>query len=216
MNYIGFSKILKKHDKLTQHETRSKFMRNRVHKHPFANYQRLSDALRGMEALYRALSALSANGKRGGTGAAPTPAPNPAAAAAGTAAATATGIHTGSGRAIPGGTGAARQSGGGNGIRPRPRLPTEDEKSLARIESIRAHSAAEFMQGQQELRQASLRAASEAAAATAAGGQQTGGDEALKRKLGAKLGGEDAAQGGDAAGGQQPLKRQRHAVTTSL
>lgn len=57
LNYVGFSKILKKHDKMTRHSTRAKFMQNAVQKHPFTRYARLEKALQETEQLFMRLSA---------------------------------------------------------------------------------------------------------------------------------------------------------------
>ena len=191
--------ILKKHDKLTQHETRRRYMNNRVHKHPFSSYARLSDALRDTETLFRALTSAqlasassldgAGNQKQG---------------------LVARSAHRDGGREdhetpIAG-------AGAGAGVAPcgRLRLPTEDEASLTRIESMRAHSAATFAQGQQELRAAAAAAAATAVVASAtkitlndAGRVSTTAAAALKRQLGAQLQGEASPQ--DA----QVAKRQR-------
>ena len=41
MNYVGFEKILKKHDKLTGHDTKEKYMVKMVSKLPFAGHLEL-------------------------------------------------------------------------------------------------------------------------------------------------------------------------------
>lgn len=59
MNYCGFSKILKKHDKRTGHETRARFMRVCVTPQPFTHYPRLLEMIKEAEELYRELAKLS-------------------------------------------------------------------------------------------------------------------------------------------------------------
>ncbi|KAG9415602.1 hypothetical protein AC1031_009044 [Aphanomyces cochlioides] len=51
-NYQGFSKILKKHDKMTGHNTRTKYMRKMVNQSPFANYPQLISILDGTERMF--------------------------------------------------------------------------------------------------------------------------------------------------------------------
>jgi hypothetical protein len=53
MNYQGFSKILKKHDKMTGYCTRTKYMRRRVHLSSFANYPMLLQILEKTEEMFR-------------------------------------------------------------------------------------------------------------------------------------------------------------------
>jgi SPX domain protein involved in polyphosphate accumulation len=52
MNYQGFSKILKKHDKMTGHNTRTKYMRKMVNQSPFANYPQLINMLESTERMF--------------------------------------------------------------------------------------------------------------------------------------------------------------------
>ena len=52
MSYCSFSKILKKHDKLTAHSTRIPFMTNVVNKANFAHYPRLLNMIVTCENLY--------------------------------------------------------------------------------------------------------------------------------------------------------------------
>ncbi|EQC39967.1 hypothetical protein SDRG_02623 [Saprolegnia diclina VS20] len=52
MNYQGFSKILKKHDKMTGHNTRTKYMRKMVNQSPFANYPQLITMLENTERMF--------------------------------------------------------------------------------------------------------------------------------------------------------------------
>jgi len=56
MNYCGFSKILKKHDKQTGFTTRRQFMRVCVAPQPFSRYPRLLAMIREAEELYRDLA----------------------------------------------------------------------------------------------------------------------------------------------------------------
>eukprot|EP00632_Arachnochrysis_sp_CCMP2950_P010767 CAMPEP_0185690650 /NCGR_PEP_ID=MMETSP1164-20130828/1265_1 /TAXON_ID=1104430 /ORGANISM="Chrysoreinhardia sp, Strain CCMP2950" /LENGTH=362 /DNA_ID=CAMNT_0028357243 /DNA_START=308 /DNA_END=1397 /DNA_ORIENTATION=- len=56
INYCGFSKILKKHDKRTGYETRARFMRVCVAPQPFTHYPRLLEMIKEAEELYHALS----------------------------------------------------------------------------------------------------------------------------------------------------------------
>lgn len=55
INYCGFSKILKKHDKRTGYETRARFMRICVSPQPFTHYPRLLELIKEAEDLYREL-----------------------------------------------------------------------------------------------------------------------------------------------------------------
>ena len=59
MNYCGFSKILKKHDKQTGFTTRTQFMRVCVAPQPFTRYLRLMEMIREAEDLYRDIAAAS-------------------------------------------------------------------------------------------------------------------------------------------------------------
>ena len=52
MTYFAFSKILKKHDKVTGHETRGAFMRSVVNKANFTNYPRILKMIQNCQALY--------------------------------------------------------------------------------------------------------------------------------------------------------------------
>ena len=52
MNYCGFSKILKKHDKLTGFTTREKFMRNVMSQQNFTHYPYVLELLKKSEQLY--------------------------------------------------------------------------------------------------------------------------------------------------------------------
>lgn len=65
MTYCSFSKILKKHDKLTLHSTRVPFMTNIVNKANFAHYPRLMGMIVRCESLYDEVSKYVA-GKDGG------------------------------------------------------------------------------------------------------------------------------------------------------
>lgn len=56
INYCGFSKILKKHDKRTGYETRVRFMRVCVASQSFAHYPRLLELMKEAEALYHELT----------------------------------------------------------------------------------------------------------------------------------------------------------------
>lgn len=53
MNYCGFSKILKKHDKLTGFRTRESFMRNVANHEPFVEHPKLIEMLSCMEQLFK-------------------------------------------------------------------------------------------------------------------------------------------------------------------
>jgi SPX domain protein involved in polyphosphate accumulation len=57
MNYCAFSKILKKHDKLTGYRTRDAFMRNVMAKQNFAHYPVVLDLLKKAEALFTDIQA---------------------------------------------------------------------------------------------------------------------------------------------------------------
>ncbi|TMW60702.1 hypothetical protein Poli38472_000744 [Pythium oligandrum] len=52
MNYQGFSKILKKHDKMTGFNTRTKYMRRKVNHSPFSNYPILLQVLECTEDMF--------------------------------------------------------------------------------------------------------------------------------------------------------------------
>ncbi|KAG6609828.1 SPX domain-containing protein 1 [Phytophthora cinnamomi] len=52
MNYQGFSKILKKHDKMTGYNTRSKYMRRKVNLSSFSNYPSLLQILASTEEMF--------------------------------------------------------------------------------------------------------------------------------------------------------------------
>lgn len=56
MTYCSFSKILKKHDKVTKHTTRTQFMKNVVNKANFTNYPKLSAMITRCEVLYDEIS----------------------------------------------------------------------------------------------------------------------------------------------------------------
>mmetsp|Transcript_31362 Transcript_31362/g.100760 ORF Transcript_31362/g.100760 Transcript_31362/m.100760 type:complete len:223 (+) Transcript_31362:209-877(+) len=56
INYCGFSKILKKHDKRTGQNTRTRFMRMCVAPQPFTHYPKLLEMIKEAEALYRSMS----------------------------------------------------------------------------------------------------------------------------------------------------------------
>ena len=56
MTYCSFSKILKKHDKVTGLETRYAFMANVVNKANFTNYTRLQEMITRCELLYSEVS----------------------------------------------------------------------------------------------------------------------------------------------------------------
>ena len=56
MSYVSFSKILKKHDKVTGLCTRCPFMENVVSRANFANYPELKDMIRRCEDLYQEVS----------------------------------------------------------------------------------------------------------------------------------------------------------------
>jgi SPX domain protein involved in polyphosphate accumulation len=53
MNYCGFGKALKKHDKLTNMETKAKFMQKNVNIQSFAHYKRLLQMVAGIEQAYK-------------------------------------------------------------------------------------------------------------------------------------------------------------------
>ena len=52
MNYCGFSKILKKHDKITGFKTREAFMRNVMVQQNFTHYPRLLDLVKRVEDIF--------------------------------------------------------------------------------------------------------------------------------------------------------------------
>lgn len=56
MTYCSFSKILKKHDKVTGFDTRNAFMSNVVNKANFTNYTNLQAMIRRCEQLYSEVS----------------------------------------------------------------------------------------------------------------------------------------------------------------
>ena len=57
-NYLGFSKILKKHDKLTGFVTRDAFMRNVVLKRNFSRCQSLEELVKVCESIYLEITKL--------------------------------------------------------------------------------------------------------------------------------------------------------------
>lgn len=66
MTYCSFSKILKKHDKLTKHNTRIAFMKNVVNKANFSHYPKLLGMINRCEHLYDEVSqSLIVEGKSG-------------------------------------------------------------------------------------------------------------------------------------------------------
>lgn len=66
MTYCSFSKILKKHDKVTKHNTRVAFMKNVVNKANFTHYPKLVDMISRCERLYDEVSqSLMIEGKSG-------------------------------------------------------------------------------------------------------------------------------------------------------
>jgi len=66
MTYCSFSKILKKHDKVTQHSTRKSFMKNVVNKANFTHYPKLLNMITRCERLYDEVSqSLVSEGKSG-------------------------------------------------------------------------------------------------------------------------------------------------------
>mmetsp|Transcript_21376 Transcript_21376/g.65242 ORF Transcript_21376/g.65242 Transcript_21376/m.65242 type:complete len:349 (+) Transcript_21376:126-1172(+) len=74
MSYCGFSKILKKHDKVTGYRTRAQYMRRVVNPKPFCKYQGVAKMLHECEDLFRRLAAPVEPGPGGGD--AGTAAPN--------------------------------------------------------------------------------------------------------------------------------------------
>jgi len=56
MTYCSFSKILKKHDKVTGYKTRNAFMANVVNKANFTNYPKVSGMIKRCESLYDEVS----------------------------------------------------------------------------------------------------------------------------------------------------------------
>ena len=58
MNYSGFSKILKKHDKLTGYATRDIFMRSKVNKQPFVKPRALLDMISESELIFHQVTQL--------------------------------------------------------------------------------------------------------------------------------------------------------------
>eukprot|EP00581_Thalassiosira_minuscula_P016269 CAMPEP_0183732710 /NCGR_PEP_ID=MMETSP0737-20130205/39157_1 /TAXON_ID=385413 /ORGANISM="Thalassiosira miniscula, Strain CCMP1093" /LENGTH=402 /DNA_ID=CAMNT_0025965791 /DNA_START=203 /DNA_END=1411 /DNA_ORIENTATION=+ len=66
MTYCSFSKILKKHDKVTKHNTRIAFMKNVVNKANFTHYPKLLEMINRCERLYEEVSqSLVMEGKSG-------------------------------------------------------------------------------------------------------------------------------------------------------
>ena len=66
MTYCSFSKILKKHDKVTKHNTRIAFMKNVVNKANFSHYPKLLEMITRCEQLYDEVSqSLILEGKSG-------------------------------------------------------------------------------------------------------------------------------------------------------
>lgn len=66
MTYCSFSKILKKHDKVTGYETRVAFVANVVNKANFTNYPKVVDMISRCETLYEKVSQhLMSEGKEG-------------------------------------------------------------------------------------------------------------------------------------------------------
>lgn len=66
MTYCGFSKILKKHDKVTGYHTRNAFMANIVNKANFTNYPKVLEMIARCEQLYEEVShQLVQDGKQG-------------------------------------------------------------------------------------------------------------------------------------------------------
>merc|ERR1719473_143578 len=58
MTYCGFSKILKKHDKMTGHRTREHFMQRCVNGQPFTQHERTIALIKEVEAVYAELPAM--------------------------------------------------------------------------------------------------------------------------------------------------------------
>lgn len=58
MNYCGFSKILKKHDKLTGYATREPFMRKVMSQQNFTRYPKVLELIRKSEQLFRNIQAM--------------------------------------------------------------------------------------------------------------------------------------------------------------
>jgi hypothetical protein len=58
MNYCGFSKILKKHDKVTGFKTREAFMRNVMTQQNFTHYPRLLELLKIVEDLFNSIKTM--------------------------------------------------------------------------------------------------------------------------------------------------------------
>ena len=55
MNYCGFSKILKKHDKLTGYTTREAYLKNVVNQQKFTHFPFVLELLKSMEKLFEAM-----------------------------------------------------------------------------------------------------------------------------------------------------------------
>jgi len=58
MNYCGFSKILKKHDKITRHKTRDVFMKTIVNNQAFTHYKEVIEMLQMVENIFQRIKAL--------------------------------------------------------------------------------------------------------------------------------------------------------------
>jgi SPX domain protein involved in polyphosphate accumulation len=65
LNYIAFSKILKKHDKRTGFDTRRQYMRNVVNQRPFHQYTDLKGVLAATERMYTHLEKECGTGSPG-------------------------------------------------------------------------------------------------------------------------------------------------------
>ena len=61
MNYCGFSKILKKHDKVTGFKTREAFMRNVMTQQNFTHYPRLLNLLKRVEDIFNNIKMMEAD-----------------------------------------------------------------------------------------------------------------------------------------------------------
>lgn len=72
MNFCGFSKILKKHDKNTGFVTREQFMKRMVRRQPFANYPTVQKMINELEQLFQEI----ATKRDGGSGTAGTSPPS--------------------------------------------------------------------------------------------------------------------------------------------
>jgi len=60
MNYDGFAKILKKHDKVTGHTTKDKFLGNLVHRKPFFRHEAVLGMVATAETHFNEISRLTA------------------------------------------------------------------------------------------------------------------------------------------------------------